>query len=128
MVAINIQKSGLSLGVGVADIVAERWDKNQGYDKPLQNAQDIGRLALALIGYGAQIWGPAKYQSLSEALALSVTPLVVKTVWRAAEMQMNAESHVAVFTPRRVAAGRTKGWVPPLLDNQPGGYRFSGQR
>ncbi|MHB8084325.1 MAG: hypothetical protein ACYDHZ_00670 [Dehalococcoidia bacterium] len=97
---VNLMKSGISVGVGVIDEVLERGDTKAGRTAFFKKYTDIERIALAGIGYGLQVFMP-RYASMGEALALSSTPLLVKSI--AGVVAKTTTTASADFTYRRRA-------------------------
>lgn len=112
--AINMTKSLVSVGVGVLDDVLEKVDREAvpPRDEPFRTATDLGRLGIAAVGYLAQMFYP-RYGNIGEAMALSATPLLVKSVTSATGVFR--EKRAVTFRPRVRAAGRVseKAAVPP---------------
>lgn len=97
---VDLMKSGISVGVGVADEVLESWDEKEGRTEPFRKATDIGRLLGALGGYAIQIFMP-KQDRIGEALALSTTPLLVKSVAKPIRAAIGGGTEERVFLPRK---------------------------
>ncbi len=116
--AINITKSLVAVGVGGADIGLEYLDKNQGWSKTFQNAQDVGRLLAVAGGIVVQLYMP-KYAGAAEVVQYAATPLLMQSIPVAVDQQMNKAPAAKDFVGRR-----TGNWVHN--DNAPGGgYRPS---
>ena len=114
---VDLMKSGISVGVGVVDEVAEAWDEKEGRTEPFRTATDIWRLLGALGGYALQIFMP-KQARIGEALALSATPLLVKSVAKPIRAAIGGGATERVFMPRkRQPAGSGAGAKP----QNPGG-------
>ncbi len=122
---MDLLKVAIAVGVGAADEVAEYMDRNAknaaGVLAPrtesFKNATDLTRIGLAAIGYGLQVFMPRKYDRIAEALALSTTPLVVKSVAKPLMVQMGIKESYAVnsFRPMTsVPAARefTRSYAP----------------
>jgi hypothetical protein len=116
---IKWEKVGISAGVGVIDEVIERQDRKyltdakrtaiekENHAKPFRSYGDIARLALALGGLAVQQFGPNKYDYMGEAIALSATPLLVKSIAKAAmplEASQKVMGEAFNFVPRRRVA------------------------
>ena len=101
--AIDIGRSLTSAAVGLADEVMEWWDENEGRTESFKTAKDIGRLVIAGVGYGLQVFMPRQAR-LGETLALSATPLLVKSIAKPvrASFKKGAATEAA-YTPRRRA-------------------------
>ena len=78
---INMTKSLTSVGVGVVDEVLEYWDARAAVPRTesFRTWKDIGRLVMAGTGYALQAFMP-RYSDLGETLAISATPLLVKSI------------------------------------------------
>lgn len=102
--AVDITRSLISVGVGVVDEVLEGQDANAGRTKSFRTWQDIGRLVIAGLGYGLQVFVPNQSR-LGETLALSATPLLVKSiagpVMRAVTGGPTTKSSVEQFVARK---------------------------
>ncbi len=97
---IDLVRSGISAGVGVVDEVLESMDANAGRVKSFRTATDIGRLVIAGVGYGLQVFMP-RQAKLGETLALSATPLLVKSIAKPIRATMGkATSSTAGFVSR----------------------------
>jgi hypothetical protein len=103
--AIDTTKTIISVGVGVIDEVLERNDATEHRTEPFRTATDIGRLVLAGIGYATQLWMP-RYASMGEALALSATPLLVKSIAKPV-MAAVEQKTTSTFVPRTMVPGRS---------------------
>jgi|GEM_PF-2379925 len=101
---INMMKSAVSLGVGVVDEGIEWWDERSGRAEPFRRATDIVRLLGAGLGYAMQVFWPQQ-QALGEALALSTTPLLVKSVAKPIRSAISQQVSAPAFVPRRAPAG-----------------------
>lgn len=97
---VDLMKSGISVGVGVVDEVMESWDEKEARTEPFRKATDIVRLIGALAGYSIQIFMP-RQTKLGEALALSSTPLLVKSVSKPIRAAIGGETTERVFLPRK---------------------------
>ena len=75
-------RSLTSVGVGAVSEVLEWWDENEGRSGSFRTANDIGNLVMCGLGYGAQVFTP-RYAKLGETIALSATPLLVKSISKA---------------------------------------------
>lgn len=93
---INATKAIISVGVGVADEALSYWDEQSGRTESFKTATDIGRLLLALAGYGLQAFSP-RYAAMGETLAVASTPLLVKSISAVIRKQVSAP---AAFRPR----------------------------
>ena len=116
---VDLIKSGISVGVGVVDEVMESWDEKEGRTEPFRKATDIVRLLGALGGYALQIFMPRQAR-IGEALALSATPLLVKSVAKPIRAAIGGGPEERVFLPRKrlpVGAGAGAGAKP----QNPGG-------
>lgn len=101
--AIDMVKAGVSAGVGVVDEVLEWWDEKSGRTESFRTATDIGRLAIAGLGYAIQIFWP-RQSRLGEAMALSATPLLVKSIAKPVREAMGATAGASrTYVPRRRA-------------------------
>ena len=109
--AIDLMKSGISVGVGLVDTVLERMDATAksptGAAAPrtgtFKKWSDLSRLALAVAGYGIQAMYPRQAR-IGEALALSATPLLVKTLVADTVADMFKENAASGFVPTRTYA------------------------
>ena len=114
---ISLMKSGIAVGVGVLDEVAEYMDDNvKAADgttpaprtKSFKNAKDIYRLGAAAIGYGMMMIMP-KHDKLGETIAISATPLLAKSIARAVRVSQKwgyiptVTGYAGDFVPRRTA-------------------------
>lgn len=118
--AINMQKSLISVGVGVVDEVLEYWDEQPGGSKePFQSKKDLGRLVLAGIGYGLQAFMPAQAQ-LGEAIALSATPLLVKSIAKPLRTALGIKEGVSFRARSPVST------IPIPVPSAPGGMQRIG--
>lgn len=103
---IAMDRTLTSVGVGVLDEVLEWWDEKAGRTESFKTYKDIGRLVVAGIGYGLQVFMP-KQARLGETLALSATPLLVKSIAKpirsAMKTSKQAQEQVReqVFVPKR---------------------------
>jgi hypothetical protein len=97
---VDLMKSGISVGVGVVDEVMESWDEKEGRTEPFRKATDIVRLLGALGGYALQIFMPRQAR-IGEALALSATPLLVKSVAKPIRAAIGGGTEERVFLPRK---------------------------
>ena len=104
---IDFVKTGISVGVGGLDEVTEWWDEKTGRTESFRNAKDITRLVAAGLGYAMQIFWP-KQARLGESLALSATPLLVKSIAKPIRAAMTSSQAGRTFVPRRRAP------APPL--------------
>ena len=102
MPGIDFMKTGVAVGVGVLDEALEWWDERQGRTDSFRTAKDIGRLAGAGLGYAIQIFWPRQAR-LGEALALSTTPLLVKSIAKPLREAMTTTASQRTFVPRRRA-------------------------
>ncbi len=101
---IDMTKSLTSAAVGVLDEVLERNDTKNARVENFKKYADIERLALAAIGYGAQAFMP-RYGKIGEALALSATPLFVKTLSHVvAKTTTTSALQAGAFVPRHAVA------------------------
>jgi len=76
--AIELNKVGVSAGVGILDLFAEEVDYRAKYNKPFQNITDWGRVVYTGGGYLANRMG---YNAeLTEAAVLSGIPLIEKSI------------------------------------------------
>jgi len=98
---IDFRKTGVSVGVGVVDEVLEWWDEKSGRTETFRTAKDIGRLVEAGLGYAIQIFWP-KQARIGEALALSATPLLVKSIAKPIRAMLPTSAQ-RTFVPRRRA-------------------------
>ena len=111
--AIDIGRSIQSIGVGGISEVLEWWDVKEGRVDTFRTANDIGNLLMCGFGYGAQVFMP-RYAKLGETVALSATPLLVKSISKAIRgptVAAAAKSGMRRmnFTPR----ARTGAYMPP---------------
>ena len=111
--AIDLGKSAVSIGVGTLDEVMEWWDEEQARAGSFRTATDISRLVVVGLGYGAQVFMP-RYAKLGETVALSATPLLVKTISRAIRRPQVAASasgmrRATSFSPKAM----TGAYMPP---------------
>ncbi len=105
---IDFVKTGISVGVGGLDEVMEYWDEKTGRTESFRNAKDITRLVAAGLGYAMQIFWPRQAR-LGESLALSATPLLVKSIAKPIRAAMtSSQAGSRTFVPRRRAP------APPL--------------
>jgi len=104
--AIDTTKAIISAGVGIIDEVLERNDATEGRTESFRTATDIGRLVLAGIGYATQLWMP-RYAGVGEALALSATPLLVKSIAKPVMASVGARGASRTFVPRMTVPGRS---------------------
>jgi len=103
--AIDMTKTLVSVGAGVVDEVLEWNDRTSGRTGSFTTATDLGRLGLAAVGYIVQIWSP-RYARFGEALALSETPLLVKSIAKPVMAAAGVSGAAGyVFTPRMRTAG-----------------------
>ena len=109
--AIDMTKTLTSVAVGVVDEVLERNDKTNNRIENFKKWSDIGRLGLAAIGYGIQVFMP-RYERIGEGLALSSTPLLVKTVSHVVAKPAAAQVGDIAFVPRRQMAPAAPVGVP----------------
>lgn len=96
--AVSGVKVGIAVGVGIIDEIVEEWDAKAGRTEPFRKATDWARLALAGIGYLTQTFAP-KYGAIGEGLALSSTPLLVKSIAKSVKGVLVAREK---FVPRPV--------------------------
>lgn len=108
---IDVVRSLTSAGVGVLDEGMEWWDEKAGRTEPFRTARDLGRLAITGLGYGLQVFMPRQAR-LGETLALSGTPLLVKSVAKPVRSAMASRAGEQAFRPRR-RAGTPAGNPPP---------------
>ena len=107
--AINLTKTGISVIVGAVDIGLERSDETAGRTEPFKKWADYGRVIGALAGYGLQVFMP-RQAAIGEALALSATPLLVKSIYKAVVKPAAAGM---AFTPRqRITVPASHGAAP----------------
>ena len=100
---IDIGRSLTSVGVGLADVVMEWWDENEGRTESFKTAKDIGRVVIAGLGYGLQVFMP-RQAKLGETLALSATPLLVLSIAKPVrESFKKGAATEAAYAPRRRA-------------------------
>lgn len=129
--ALDVGRSLTSAGVGVVDVIAEKSDEKAGRIESFRNARDISRLVIAGIGYGLQVFMP-RHARLGETLALSATPLVIKSIASPlmgaiggqAGAQAGATWRRRVSQPMAVPAGSHVGAETPQTKVvMPGGFR-----
>ena len=103
--AIDIGKSLVSVGIGVVDEVLERQDALNDRTESFKTWSDIGRLVGAAAGYGIQAFMP-RQEKWGEALALSATPLLVKSIAKPLMENLSGEAKSSrySFVPRRRVA------------------------
>lgn len=103
--AIDVTQSGVSAGVGILDEIMEWWDEKAERTESFRTATDISRLMVAGLGYGLQAFMPRQAR-LGETLALSATPLLVKSVASPLRSMLAeaAPRSSQVFVPRRRVA------------------------
>jgi len=75
---IDWGKALAAAGVGALDEVMISWDEKEGRTEDFKTATDIVRLLGTGLGYGLQAF--TRQARYGEALALSMTPLFVKSV------------------------------------------------
>lgn len=103
---INIGRSLMSAGVGVVDEVATYWDEQENRTESFKNATDISRLLIAGAGYAMQVFMP-KMAVMGETLALSATPLLVKSIAKPVRSAIGGGTAAAAF-PRARARARVR--------------------
>lgn len=98
---IDVTRSAFSAGVGVADEILEYVDAHAKVPRTqsFRTAKDIGRLAIALGGYGLQAFGPGRYVKLGETLALSATPLLVKSLAGPVKRALKIKANLPEYMP-----------------------------
>ena len=100
---IDVGRSITSVGVGAVSEVLEWWDEKEGRVGSFRTANDIGNLVMCGVGYGAQVFMP-RYAKLGETIALSATPLLVKSISRAIRSRSAAGARSGMgrvsFVPR----------------------------
>ena len=101
MAAINLMNAGISVGVGVVDEVLERMDAAAGRTAVLQKWSDYARLLGVLGGYSMVVFGRGQLSSMGETIATSMTPLLVKTLAKAA-IKPPIRTATASFQARRI--------------------------
>jgi len=84
MARINMMDVGVGVGVGALDFLMERQDTSAARTESFRTWTDISRLAVAGLGYLGQIFDFAP--GISKALAMSATPLLTKSVMKAARL------------------------------------------
>lgn len=107
---IHFGKTGISAGVGIGDLAFEYWDEKSGRTEPFRNATDIARLIEAGLGYVVQVFWP-RQGAWGEALALSATPLLIRSVYKPIKEAMTTTAQKA-YVPRKRAP--TPSGTPPL--------------
>ncbi len=87
---MDLLKVAIAVAVGGADVVTEHLDSTakSRRTESFKTATDWTRVGLAALGYGLQVFMPRKYDRIGEALALSATPLLVKSIARPIMVQM----------------------------------------
>lgn len=104
MANISFAKVGVSVGVGVADEILEVMDEKSGRTGSFKTFRDYGRIAMPVVGYGLQLFMP-RYANLGEALALSSTPLLVKSISRVIRGGTSAARRVSNPIVNGISAG-----------------------
>lgn len=112
---INIGRSLISAGVGVVDEVATYWDEQEGRTESFKNAVDISRLLIAGAGYAMQVFMP-RMAVMGETLALSATPLLVKSISKPVRSAIGGGTTAAAF-PR----ARARAIAAPMAPRLPAG-------
>lgn len=115
---IDVVRSLTSAGVGVLDEGLEWWDDKAGRTESFRTARDLGRLAIAGLGYGLQVFMPRQAR-LGETLALSATPLLTKSIARPVRSAVASRAGEQAFRPRRRAP--TPAGNPPAPPPPPAG-------
>lgn len=98
--SVNFVKSGISVLAGVGDEFMESWDEKSARTGSFKTATDLTRLAGAIAGYAIQVVWP-KHGKIGEALALSYTPLLVKSIAKPLRSAVGGTSSVSTFVPRQ---------------------------
>ena len=113
--AVRIGRIVTGIGVGVVDQVLENRD-TVNPPGSFKGLTDWFRLVAAAGGPLVGQFLP-RYAALGEDIGLAATPLAVKTIWAAVDMQVKpgATAGAKRFTPAGV-----KNWAPT---NPQGGYR-----
>ena len=119
---IDFTKELVSVVVGVADPALQGWDAKSGRTGMFKTATDLVRLLGTAGGLGIQQFMP-RQAKWGEALALSITPLLIATVAGQAIKDAINPPATTMFVPRgggvRTGATGTV-FAPP---GQPSGYR-----
>ena len=82
---LSYKDAGISVGVGVVDVVTELIDQKQGYTKPIYNITDALRLGVTVVGYAYAALGKGKMAELAGKVANDYTPLAIRTAYRIAK-------------------------------------------
>jgi hypothetical protein len=114
-------KEIVAVGVGLVDPALEAWDEKNSRTGMMRTYADYVRFGGVALGLASQVWFK-RYEKYGEALALSFTPLLVKSL-AGPSIKSAVTGGSTMFVPRgrtipANAAGVT--FVPP---GTPGGYR-----
>lgn len=100
---IDWGKSLVAVGVGTVDEVLISWDEKEGRSGDFKTATDIARMLATGVGFALQAF--TRQQKYGEALALSATPLFIKSVAGPIRDAIGGGAADRVFMPRKTQTG-----------------------